>query len=308
MNAPDVPNTPLATDASVPPAALPDTPAATPDAVAAPTDTAAVTPDVPAATPDAPAAAPEPSLSPAQTAARLAELFPACFAATPPQPLKLRIQADIQERAPNTFTRKSLSAFLHRHTGSTAYLKALANAPHRIDLDGQPAGEVSDEHRQAAQQEVQRRKALHDERRAAERAAARDAARQQRGVQAKADDAQRDAQRQAREAARRAAEQRRETEGQGRAERAALLRAYEASSLSRANFCTLKRIDEAQLDALLAQAREERDRQRAPAARGPAQPDQRTAASGGPAQPDQRTPAQRGSAQPARLNRPSGAR
>lgn len=292
------------------PAAAPNEPVApaAPELSASPPETLSAAADAPAAAPDAPTAAPEPSLSPAQTAARLAELFPACFSATPPQPLKLRIQADIQQRAPNTFSRKSLSAFLHRHTGSTAYLKALANAPHRVDLDGQPAGEVSDEHRQAAQQEVQRRKALHDERRAAERAAARDAARQQRGVQAKADDAQRDAQRQAREAARRAAEQRRETEGQGRAERAALLRAYEASSLSRANFCTLKRIDEAQLDALLAQAREERDRQRAPAARAPAQPDQRTAASGGPAQPDQRTPAQRGPAQPARLNRPSGAR
>ena len=37
-----------------------------------------------------------------------------------------------------------------------------------------------------------------------------------------------------------------------------LLRAFEASPLSKANFCTLKRISEAELDAALAQARSER--------------------------------------------------
>ncbi len=41
-------------------------------------------------------------------------------------------------------------------------------------------------------------------------------------------------------------------------ERALLLRAFEASPLSKANFCTLKRISEAELDAALVQARSER--------------------------------------------------
>jgi hypothetical protein len=41
-------------------------------------------------------------------------------------------------------------------------------------------------------------------------------------------------------------------------ERALLLRAFEASPLSKANFCALKRISEAELDAALAQARTER--------------------------------------------------
>jgi ProP effector len=41
-------------------------------------------------------------------------------------------------------------------------------------------------------------------------------------------------------------------------ERALLLRAFEASPLSKANFCTLKRISEADLDAALVQARGER--------------------------------------------------
>jgi ProP effector len=41
-------------------------------------------------------------------------------------------------------------------------------------------------------------------------------------------------------------------------ERALLLRAFEASPLSKANFCTLKRISESELDAALTQARAER--------------------------------------------------
>jgi hypothetical protein len=41
-------------------------------------------------------------------------------------------------------------------------------------------------------------------------------------------------------------------------ERALLLRAFESSPLSKANFCALKRISETELDAQLARAREER--------------------------------------------------
>ena len=48
-----------------------------------------------------------------------------------------------------------------------------------------------------------------------------------------------------------------------RRERALLLRTYEASSLTKANFCVLKRITEVELDAQLALARQER---------GPARP------------------------------------
>lgn len=41
-------------------------------------------------------------------------------------------------------------------------------------------------------------------------------------------------------------------------ERALLLRSFEASTISKANFCALKRISEADLDAALLQARAER--------------------------------------------------
>jgi sRNA-binding protein len=185
-----------------------------------------------AATPES---APVPELSPAACAARLAELFPAVFGPGSPKPLKLRIQADLQQRAPGVFTRKVLSGFLHRHTTSTAYLRALVNAPQRVDLDGLAAGEVAAEHREAAIAELQRRRDLHDARRAAER------------------DAQRAAERAAHDEARRARLQ----QDEQRRERQALLRAFEASTLTRRNFLALKGLTETQFEAMLAQARQE---------------------------------------------------
>jgi hypothetical protein len=103
-------------------------------------------------------------LTPAACAQQLKQLFPALFGGAP-KPLKLRIQADIQERAPGVFTKQALSAFLRRHTGSTSYLIAVSKASHRFDLDGAPAGELSDEHRQVAMAELQRRRANSESRR-----------------------------------------------------------------------------------------------------------------------------------------------
>jgi ProP effector len=127
-----------------------------------------------------------PELSPAAVAKALAQHFPLLFAAPRALPLKLRIQADIQTRAPGVFTKKALSIFLHRHTTSTAYLRALVNIATRHDLDGQPAGEVAEEHRVAATAEVERRRGIVDARRMAERDAQRlayrEAARAARGT------------------------------------------------------------------------------------------------------------------------------
>lgn len=109
----------------------------------------------------APASAAEPApepLTPVACALQLRQLFPALFAGAA-KPLKLRIQVDIQERAPGVFTKQALSAFFRRHTGSTSYLLAVSKATHRIDLDGQPSGEVNAEHRQAALDELARRRA-----------------------------------------------------------------------------------------------------------------------------------------------------
>lgn len=179
-------------------------------------------------------------LAPAECAARLATLFPALFGRPQPLPLKLRIQADVQQRAPGVFTKKSLSGFLQRYTTGTAYLKALVAGQERFDLDGLPAGVVAEEHRDAAVTELARRRALHDERRAAER----------------------QAQRQAHEESRRAWQ----ADQQARQGRLAVLRAFETTTLTRANFCALKQIPEADLDALLAQARTERQQEPPPAA------------------------------------------
>lgn len=100
-------------------------------------------------------------------AAKLKELFPALFTGGA-KPLKLRIQSDIQQRAPGQFTKAQLSAFLRRYTGGTGYLIALTRAKSRFDLDGQPAGELSDEHRTAAQEELTRRRGITEARRAEE--------------------------------------------------------------------------------------------------------------------------------------------
>lgn len=184
----------------------------------------------PAPAPAHPPAPVVPELSPAACGARLAGLFPALFAQRA-RPLKLRIQADIQQRAPGIFTRKTLSTFLHRHTTTNAYLMSLTQAPQRVDLDGAPAGDISEEHRQAAMQELARRRGLFEERRAAEQAARRAEEAQARQAHAEQDQARRD--------------------------RAALLRAVETSTLTRANFCALKGLAEADLEAQLVLARAE---------------------------------------------------
>jgi ProP effector len=125
----------------------------------------------------APSAAPAP-MNHAACTTLLQQHFPALFGPTSPnRPLKLHIQADIQQRAPGVFTKAALSNFLRRYTASPAYLQALARTPQRHDLDGQPAGEVSDEHRQGARDELLRRRTEHETRRAEEDEARRGRAR-----------------------------------------------------------------------------------------------------------------------------------
>ncbi len=285
-------------------------------------------------TPNAPGLSPAeeapnaPGLSPAACGARLAELFPALFAAPaapgPAKPIKLRIHADIQARAPGVFSKRVLGIFFSRYTTTNAYLKALTLAPHRFDLDGQAAGEISDEHRRLAAEELARRHALAAERRAAQRPPPRPGApagevrevsgpqvasasvaqtgpridpRQSPGpdIRRAAPPAQRtrEALQQAGRSSdavpapgferparpvRRGASAREGARPQPSAppsppmaqspgslpadpalrERVALLRSFEASPLSKANFCALKGITEAAFDEALAQAQSER--------------------------------------------------
>jgi ProP effector len=264
-----------------------------------------------------PAAAPT-GISPAECGERLAALFPALFIAPgapgPYKPIKLRIHADIQARAPGEFSKRVLGIFFSRYTTTNAYLKALA-APgaQRFDLDGAPAGEIAEEHRNAAVEEIARRQAIAAERRAMQpprrapppqrepaspagaptgevatdpRAHPPRPQREQHPPRPQRDDRDgREPRRDTRPPPRGAAPHRpaphaqrppRRDDAPPRApsqaqqapavlpadpaqrERALLLRAFEASPLSKANFCTLKRISEADLDAALAQARSER--------------------------------------------------
>jgi ProP effector len=154
-------------------------PLAAPPADVAPGEPVAASTDTVATEDGAVAAAAAPAPAPVRVdleacTAELRQRFPALFAG-PPKPIKLRIQTDIQERAPGVFTRQALSAFLRRHTGSTSYLIALGKATHRLDLDGQPAGEISAEHHEAAAQELLRRRELRREREQAMRQAQRPA-------------------------------------------------------------------------------------------------------------------------------------
>ena len=152
------------------------------------------------------------TMTPEACAAQLKQLFPALFTGGP-KPLKLRIQADIQERAPGQFTKAALSAFLRRYTGGTGYLIAVSKATHRFDLDGAPAAELSDEHRQVALDELARRRERQNEKRAEQEQAQR--------------------------------------------QRASLLRDFERTTLTPANFCALKGVPLEELDGLLALARQE---------------------------------------------------
>lgn len=172
---------------------------------------------------DTPAAAPADTedQAPARDAtAELKALFPALFTGKP-KPVKLRIQADIQERAPGQFSKAQLSAFLRRHTGGTGYLIALTQAKTRFDLDGNPAGEISEEHLNAAREELARRRGARQEREQAE-------------------------------------QERHQLEAQQRRNRAQLLWDFERTTLTEANFCVLKGVVPEELPGLLEIARKER--------------------------------------------------
>ena len=238
-------STPPAGDDSVP-ESLPiaaDTTESTP-AVAAGTDSPVESLPAAAADTDSPAESLPAAGPPAQDCGpQLKQLYPALFS-NPPKPLKLRIQADIQARSPGLFTKPQLSAFLRRYTGSHAYLNALVKATHRFDLDGNPGDELSDEHRNAATEELARRRANTQARVALEQ--------------------------------------------EQRANRATLLKEFEANTLPAAEFAASKGIPEAELEPLVARARKEalepppapafnRDRRGPPHKRGPRPEGQRGA-------------------------------
>jgi len=76
---------------------------------------------------------------------RLAEWFPQTFVLEkhlPHRPLKVGIAADILARCP-VLTRRELGPVLGVYAKRVMYLQSLVAGAIRIDLDGNPAGEVS---------------------------------------------------------------------------------------------------------------------------------------------------------------------
>ena len=65
------------------------------------------------------------------------------------QPLAIGIHKAIKARLPD-IGEGALRVALKSHTASTKYLKAVANGRQRFDLDGQQAGEITDEQREQA--------------------------------------------------------------------------------------------------------------------------------------------------------------
>ena len=77
--------------------------------------------------------------------ARLAEAFPQTFVLEkhrPHRPLKVGIAADIPARCP-AVERRGLSVALSAYARRIMYLQGLVAGATRVDLDGNPAGEVT---------------------------------------------------------------------------------------------------------------------------------------------------------------------
>ncbi|THF65666.1 ProQ activator of osmoprotectant transporter prop [Pseudothauera nasutitermitis] len=131
---------------------------------------AEVTPDT---APDQPASRPSPATEARELLKWLQSVSPTFKDC---RPLALRIDAAIHERFPEV-SRKALRSALRLHTASTRYLKAVEKGTQRFDLDGQPAGEITDEQRshaaatlkerfaKAAREQRERREAEENERR-----------------------------------------------------------------------------------------------------------------------------------------------
>ncbi|HQZ01689.1 MAG TPA: ProQ/FINO family protein [Thauera sp.] len=107
------------------------------------TEKDSISAESPASAPATEAAVPRQRIEPRALLQRLQKEFPAFRDC---KPLALKIDAAIAERLPD-IDRKSLRAAMRMHTASTRYLKAIERSQERFDLDGQPAGEVTEEQR-----------------------------------------------------------------------------------------------------------------------------------------------------------------
>ena len=86
-------------------------------------------------------------------------------------PLAIGIDKQLLAQQPD-LSRKALRLALRSHTMSTRYLKEMEKGTQRLNLDGSPAGDVTDENRQHASELLKERfKKQAEQRKAAELAA-----------------------------------------------------------------------------------------------------------------------------------------
>ncbi len=82
--------------------------------------------------------------SPAKLFRHLSAKWPEAFNPGAPRPLKIGIHDDIRERD-HELSDEDLSRALRAYTRTSQYLAALQAGAARIDLEGNPSGEVSDD-------------------------------------------------------------------------------------------------------------------------------------------------------------------
>lgn len=101
-------------------------------------------------------------------------------------PLAIGIDKQLFAALPE-ISKKSIRQAMRNHTISTRYLKEMEKGTQRLNLDGSPAGEVTDENRQHAAEQLRERFKKQAEVRKAAEAAARAEERKQHKLQALAD-------------------------------------------------------------------------------------------------------------------------
>ena len=109
----------------------------------------------------------------------LAERFPQCFSAEgEARPLKIGIFQDLVARVEGemNLSKTQLRSALRLYTSSWRYLHGIKAGATRVDLDGNPCGELDDQHVEHARQQLEEAKARVQAQRAEQQAKKREAA------------------------------------------------------------------------------------------------------------------------------------
>ena len=109
----------------------------------------------------------------------LAERFPQCFSAEgEARPLKIGIFQDLVERVEGemNLSKTQLRSALRLYTSSWRYLYGVKLGATRVDLDGNPCGELDEQHVEHARKQLEEAKARVQAQRAEQQAKKREAA------------------------------------------------------------------------------------------------------------------------------------